>query len=383
MQIKTTKVTVRDLSRNYEDLGDTGVFTYNPEDKPGALLVCRPKYQRAFVYTTEESVDLMKSIMNGFPIGLFYWVKTPNDPKYEYELMDGQQRTISICAYIHGDFAVDGKFFYNLTKDEQDAILDYEIMVDVCDGSESEKLAWFTIVNKHGEPLSKQELRNAIYAGPWLSDAKLYFSKPEGPAVKIGDGYLKFAKVNRQELLEKALRWVILRDDLKDVEDYMAKHQLDKDASDLWMYYQEVIAWAKRIFPNEDKRILTAQDWGKLYHEHKDTTYNPNELQDEYDQLMADDDVTKKPGIIPYILSDETVVDQKYLHIRAFTRTQMMAQYHKQDGICPICHKHYEFNEMAGDHIVPWSKGGETEPDNLQMLCRHDNEIKSNNLLNS
>lgn len=149
MQIKTTKVTVRDLSRNYEDLGDSGVFTYNPENKSEALLVCRPTYQRAFVYTTEESVDLIRSIMHGYPIGLFYWSETQNDPDHQYELMDGQQRTISICSYIHGDFAVDNRFFYNLTQSEKDQILDYEIMVNICEGKDdASKLHWFMVINK-------------------------------------------------------------------------------------------------------------------------------------------------------------------------------------------------------------------------------------------
>ena len=36
-----------------------------------------------------------------------------------------------------------------------------------------------------------------------------------------------------------------------------------------------------------------------------------------------------------------------------------------------------EVGTMEGDHIVPWSKGGKTVPENLQMLCRRDNALKS------
>lgn len=380
-QIKTVQISIRDLVRNFIDKGDNGVFTYNPDNKPDPLLVCRPQYQRAFVYTEAESQDLIESIMNGYPIGLFYWAVTKNDPDHEYELMDGQQRTISICQYYENSFSVNDMFFQNLTNDQKDKFLNYKIDINIYGGTDSEKLTWFRIINKSGEPLSNQELRNAVYAGQWLTDAKLYFSKPGGPAVQFGDGYMKFAKVDRQELLEKALKWACLRDGYKEVESYMAKHQMDKDAQDLWQYYQDVINWAKKIFPKTTKKLLTAQDWGQLYHEYGQKTYNPNDLQAEIDKLIADDDVTKKNGIIPYVLSDETIVDQKYLHIRAFTHSQMLKKYQEQGGICPICKKHYEFSEMAGDHIVPWSQGGATIYSNLQMLCKHDNEIKSNQLL--
>ena len=385
MQITTKYISIRDLSRNYIDQGDDGVFTYNPSNTDSSpLLVCRPQYQRAFVYTTEESVDLIKSIMEGYPIGLFYWVETNNDPDHDYELMDGQQRTISICSYINGDFAVDKRFFYNLTDDEKKQILDYQIMVNVCEGTDqSSKLEWFKIINKSGEPLTNQELRNAVYAGPWLTDAKLYFSKPGGPAVKLSDGYVNTGKVNRQELLERALKWIDYRDSFKDVREYMAKYQLDKDANDLWQYFQDVVNWAKKIFPKTNKKLLVTQDWGKLYHDYHDQTYNPNDLQDEVDKLTLDDDVTSTSGIVPYVLSDETVVDQKLLHIRTFSRRDMLKKYKEQDGICPACGKHYEFNEMEGDHIVPWSAGGRTEYSNLQMLCKSDNKRKSNDLLNN
>lgn len=385
MQITTKYISVRDLSRNYIDQGDNGVFTYNSSNTDSSpLLVCRPQYQRAFVYTTEESVDLIKSIMKGYPIGLFYWVETNNDPDHDYELMDGQQRTISICSYINGDFAVDKRFFYNLADDEKKQILDYQIMVNICEGTDqSSKLEWFKIINKSGEPLTSQELRNAVYAGPWLTDAKLYFSKPGGPAVKLSDGYVNTGKVNRQELLERALKWIDYRDSFKDVREYMAKHQLDKDANDLWQYFQDVVNWAKKIFPKTNKKLLVTQDWGKLYHDYHDQTYNPNDLQDEVDKLTLDDDVTSTSGIVPYVLSDETVVDQKLLHIRTFSRRDMLKKYKEQDGICPACGKHYEFNEMEGDHIVPWSAGGRTEYSNLQMLCKSDNKRKSNDLLNN
>lgn len=42
----------------------------------------------------------------------------------------------------------------------------------------------------------------------------------------------------------------------------------------------------------------------------------------------------------------------------------------------PICGETFEFEQVQADHIIPWSKGGRTVPDNCQMLCRDCNLIK-------
>lgn len=45
-------------------------------------------------------------------------------------------------------------------------------MVYLCSGEDSEKLEWFKTINIAGEKLTDQELRNAVYSGSWVSDAK-------------------------------------------------------------------------------------------------------------------------------------------------------------------------------------------------------------------
>ena len=163
----------------------------------------------------------------------------------------------------------------------------------------------------------------------------------------------------------------------------MAKHQYDIDANELWLYFQEVISWAKRMFPNVNKKLTESQDWGILYNQYKTKSYNTNELKDMVDKLMQDEDVTKQAGIIPYVLSDRTKHDEKYLSIRAFPEQMKRRVYEKQGHKCPYClangvDKEYAFEEMQGDHIVPWSKGGKTTLDNGQMLCVECNLKKSN-----
>lgn len=253
-------------------------------------------------------------------------------------------------------------------------------MVFACEGTEEEKLEWFKIINIAGQTLTNQELLNATYTGPWLADAKNYFSKRNCVAGQMADGYIKGNPI-RQDYLEKVLAWIADRDGLESGQMYMAIHQHDQDANELWLYFQEVISWAKRLFPEKQKKLTESQEWGILYNKYHSKTYNSNTLAAEIKKLMLDDDVTKKLGIIPYLLSDRTKNDEKHLSIRAFTTAQKLRAYEKQGHKCPFCLKNgidteYAFEEMQGDHIIPWSQGGRTVDDNLQMLCQKCNNNK-------
>lgn len=368
MKIEKTNIKVRDLVKNYSDDGDGGVFAYDNK------LIVRPAYQREFVYTDKQRDEVINTVRKDFPLNTMYWSKNQDGT---FEVLDGQQRTISICQYYNKDFSIDHRYWHNLLDNEQYQFLDYELDVYLCEGTEKEKLEWFRVVNIAGTVLTNQELLNATYTGPWLADAKNYFSKRNCVAKAMSDGYLKGNPI-RQDLLEKVLAWIADRDGLENGQEYMALHQKDVDANDLWLYFQSVINWAKMMFPTVRKGITDSQDWGILYNKYKDKKLNSNNLEKEIKELILDDDVTKNAGIIPYLLSDRTAHDEKYLSIRTFTDAQKRRAYEEQKGICASCGKHFEYEEMQGDHKVAWSKGGKTIDSNLQMLCTTCNSDKSN-----
>lgn len=371
MKITPIQVTIADLVKNYKDDNDGGVYGYD-----GRLCI-RPSFQREFVYKEKQRDLVVDSVMKKRPLNIMYWSKVGDD---QYEVLDGQQRTISIAQYVNKDFPIkiegNAKFFHNLTPDEQDKILDYELDVYICDGTETEKLEWFKVINIAGATLTNQELLNATYTGPWLADAKNYFSKRNCVAGLLGDGYIKGNPI-RQDYLEKVLSWIADHDELESGQMYMAIHQHDIDANDLWLYFQTVINWAKMLFPKR-KGITDSQEWGILYNQYHEKSYNSNTLETDVQKLLMDDDVTKNAGIIPYVLSDRTKHDEKYLSLRTFTEAQKYRAYEKQGGICPVCGQHFEYEEMQGDHIIPWSQGGRTVDENLQMLCQKCNNDKGN-----
>ncbi len=361
MKIELHNIPVREVIDGYKDSAEEGVVAY------GGKLDVRPKYQREFVYKGHQRDAVIDTIKNGFPLNVMYWVR--NDAG-TYEVLDGQQRTISVGQYVNGDFSLHDRFFHNLTDEEQKQILDYELMIYFCEGTDRERLDWFRIINIAGEKLTDQELRNAVYTGPWLSDAKLKFSKTNCAAYLLANdgGQLVNGSPIRQEYLETSLAWI--NDDK--IEDYMAKHQHDKNADALWQYFQDVIAWVRKTFTNYRKEMSGVQ-WGELYNQFKEIKLNAAKLEAEIKELMQDEDVTKKSGIYPYILTRQ----EKCLSIRAFSDKMKREAYERQNGICPFCKKKYDLSEMEADHITPWHEGGKTIAENCQMLCKQDNRTKS------
>ena len=361
MKMSLREVPVRELVAGYVDDGEGGVRGYCEK------LDIRPPFQREFVYKGKQRDAVIETINNGFPLNVMYWADIGND---RFEVIDGQQRTISIAQYVEGNHSVDRRYFHNLQDDEQKHILDYELQVYVCAGPASEKLNWFRTVNIAGERLTDQELRNAVYAGPWLSHAKRYFSKSGGPAYAVGNKYVKGSPI-RQEYLEIAIKWI--KDDGQTVEDYMAKHQHDKTATVLWNHFQSVINQVAAVFPNY-RKPMKGVDWGELYEQLRNESLDPKELECKVARLMMDDDVTRQAGIYAYLLTGE----EKHLNIRAFSDAMKQRAFEIQNGHCKSCTNAFGISEMEADHIIPWSEGGKTIAENCQMLCKHCNRTKSN-----
>jgi hypothetical protein len=358
MEILLKEITIRELAEGYSDNDDSGVVGYN------GRLDIRPPYQREFIYKDKQRDAVITTVKKSFPLNVMYWAVRDDNG---FEVIDGQQRTISICQYINGDFGYEGRYFFNLTDDEKKDILDYKLMIYQCSGTDSEKLEWFKTINIAGEQLTQQELRNAVYSGSWVSDAKRYFSKNGCVAYSLGSNYINGTPI-RQDYLETIIKWI----SNDHIEYYMGSNQHKPDASELWIYFQSVINWTKSVFPNYRKE-MKGVDWGSLYEEFKDTSLDIGEIESRVKELMLDDDVTNKKGIYPFVLTGK----QRLLNIRAFTPSQKRQAYEKQDGICSICGEKFTIEQMEADHITPWSEGGKTELENCQMLCKEDNRRKS------
>lgn len=371
MKIHPKQISIRELTAGYSNGGDEGITGYNGH------LDIRPPFQREFVYKDSQRDKVIDTVRKGYPLNVMYWAKTPNvdfpddENHVHFEVLDGQQRTLSVCKYVNGDFSIEEKYFHNLPQDQREQILNYELTVYVCEGPESEKLEWFSTINIAGEKLTDQELRNAVYTGPWLSSAKAYFSKPNCPAYGMASKYMTGSPI-RQDYLETALKWI----SEDNPAGYMAAHQNDNTAVALWSYFSNVMNWVSATFPMERKEMKSVP-WGELYNQHKDSNLDPADLEKKLEDLLLDEEVTKKSGIYAYLLSGQ----ERHLSLRAFSDKVKREAYSKQTGICasaacPEKGRTFKPEEMEADHLDPWHSGGKTILSNCRMLCKPCNRRK-------
>lgn len=371
MTITPLEITVGDITKGYVNNDEMGVRGY------GGLLDIRPPYQREFIYDEKEQQAVIRTVLNGYPLNVMYWVKRSDDAECPYEVMDGQQRTLSLCEYVDGKFAYFFKNFFNQPDDIKKKILDYKLTIYVCEGEASEKLEWFKTINIAGKPLNEQEINNAVYAGPFVSDAKKHFSKTNSGAARLGKDLVNGTPI-RQDFLKKALEWIAEHETRsgrpQTAVGYMAEHQHDPNANNLWSYFQTVLNWAITNFDMKKfKKIMKGLDWAWLYDKYGSETLDTEALGKRISALMRDSEIQKQTGIIPYVLTG----DEHYLDLRAFPEDIKLAVWEKQNHICPLCKRELDIEFMEGDHIIPWSKGGRTVVENCQMLCRECNRHKS------
>lgn len=370
MNIKPLEVTVREITQGYVNNDEQGVRGYNGQ------LDIRPPYQREFIYNEKEQAAVINTVLKGYPLNVMYWVKRSDDADCPYEVMDGQQRTLSLCEYVAGKFAYFFKNFFNQPEDIQKKILDYKLTVYVCEGEASEKLEWFRTINIAGKALNEQEINNAIYAGPFVSDAKRHFSKSNCGAYRLGKELVNGTPI-RQDYLKKALEWMADHETRnghrQTAVGYMAEHQHDPNANNLWSYFQAVLNWAITNFDmRRFKKIMKGLDWAYLYDNYGSATLDTVALAQRISVLMRDGDIDRQSGIIPYVLTG----DEHYLDLRAFPEDIKLAVWERQGHKCAKCGKEFDMEFMEGDHITPWCEGGRTVIENCQMLCQECNRRK-------
>ena len=379
-----TEITIQALCDGfvYNELEGKGLFGLS------GRLTIQPEYQRNYIYADgKKDVAVIESILKGYPLGLIYFNQTDED---RYEVLDGQQRITSIGRFLTKKFAImeDGKplYFDSLPIEQQEKILNTKMLIYICKGTEKEIKEWFKTINIAGIPLNEQELLNAVFSGEFVTLAKAEFSNSQNAQIQKWSAYINGSAL-RQDFLAKALEWV----SKGNISDYMSQHRHDNNINELKLYFNTVINWVSNVF-NDVEKEMKGLEWGRLYETYKNTPYNPEKVSEQVKNLYSDPYVKNKKGIFEYVLGGR--LDKKLLDIRIFDDVTKRKVYQeqtrqaKEKGIsnCPYCAmsdnanktRIYKNDEMDADHVTAWSKGGETDIKNCEMLCKPHNRSKGN-----
>lgn len=387
MKTSLKHYTVKEISEgfSYNELEGKGLYGLN------GTLTIQPEYQRNYIYADgKRDVAVIKSLLDGYPLGLIYFNKPTEE---SFEVLDGQQRITSFGRFITNKFAIKDQngmeqYFSSLAKDKQDKILESEILVYECEGTETEIKEWFKTINTVGVPLNDQELLNAVYSGPFTTAGKAEFSNSQNSNIAKWSAYVSGSAL-RQDYWERALDWVSKGKD--NIGAYMSKHRNDTNINEVKTYFNTVIDWVSSVFKDVESE-MRGLEWGRLYEKYHSKPYSPDELSKQVQALYGDGYVKNRKGIWEYVLGGS--VDTKLLDIRIFDAPTAKATYANQTkasrsaGIsnCALCvsghdankAKIWKFDEMDADHVAAWSKGGSTTPENCQMLCKTHNRSKGN-----
>jgi hypothetical protein len=380
-----THITVKDICEGfiYNELEGKGLFGLS------GTLTIQPEYQRNYIYADgKKDVAVINSILKGYPLGLIYFNKVENN---KFEVLDGQQRITSIGRFVTNKFAVKDsngmeQYFSGIASDKQDLILQAKLLIYECEGTESEIKEWFKTINIAGVPLNSQELLNAVYSGTFVTLGKEAFSKSQNANVQKWSAYIS-GSANRQDFLACALDWV----SKENISDYMSKHRFDTNINELKNYFNSVIDWVSTVFIDVESE-MKGLEWGRLYETYHKKAYNPKTVSQEVKKLYADPYIKNRKGVFEYILGGST--DTKLLEVRIFDEATKKSVYTKQTieseqkgvsncSYCAIGHesnkiKIWKLAEMDADHVAAWSKGGETDIKNCEMLCKTHNRAKGN-----
>jgi len=371
-------------------------FVYNEAEAKGLFglsgqLTIQPEYQRSYIYADgKKDVAVITSLLKGYPLGLLYFTKLPDG---SLEVLDGQQRITSFGRFVTGKFVIKDdrnleQFFIGLSKDQQNKILDSTVLVYLCEGSESEIKQWFQTINMIGVELTPQEILNAVYSGPFVTLGKAEFANTGNANNQKWLAYVS-ARVNRQELWERALEWVA--GGKSSIGAYLSQHRMDKNINEVKSYFTSVIDWVSAVFTDVEDEMC-GLEWGRLYETYHSKSYNPKKVSERVQALYADVFIKNPKGIWEYVLGGEK--NPSLLDVRLFQDDVKKTVYAKQTNEaktkevsnCPLCamskdankSKIYKLEEMDADHVEAWSKGGSTTPENCRMLCRTHNRARGN-----
>ncbi len=418
MLFSTSTRRVRDLNSDYT----------NQELDP------RPSFQRGYVWDLAKASRLIESVLLNVPLPLIYTAEESDSNKEV--VIDGQQRLLTLFGYIRGQFPrngrpfrlkhlkilsdLNGKLFSDLDDPYRTKILRYDMTI-IKIGSSSDpnvKFEIFERLNSGSVSLNPQELRNCIYRGRFndllreltqypnfrkaiasetllerMLDAELvlrflafyertYLNFPGGIKSFLNDFMNDYCKNISPEKQKKFTDVFKQASDLVFSvfgEDSFRRYSLgtERSADGRWertvnRALYDIVMWG---FTQYDKNLVM-QSSDSIRSALVDLCVNDDNFKDSITAATNDRSRVKYrfntwKNTLDLILSGNAPTNKRLFSYEL--KVQMYAQ--KQD--CALCGQRiHTIDDCELDHIVPFSQGGLTVPDNAQITHRYCNRKK-------
>ena len=396
-----------------------------------------PAYQRPDDSSLYWRRELVRSILMGFPINSIY-LREITDPKFGLEIVDGGHRIRVLVHFYQNKIKTPNDCHvklndkvYNVSNMTYKQIADKygqqfririfdnrNLSINLVDGSDESVANVFKLVN-NGNALSSQEVRQASCAAVANQVRSISHQTIDKNSGNIIPGWHRVFNVSDF----KIGRW-----DYGHVTAQAAQYELNPDRPDLSSSALDT------LYVNDDyvkqfpiiKRVNSIYNKMESVLQHKDLTYkkgfftnlymfvswldsNKYKITDPVKfMLKYEQDEFKRRTIKPagaaksvynnatkeytwkfvverldYILSDfsdSTLSEYGIIQLdskRTFSPSEKRVRFNKVSGKCECCDVSISSPEMSeADHIIPYSQGGTTTIDNLQITCRSCNRSK-------
>ena len=130
-----------------------------------------PDWQRQEVWNQSKKQNLIDSILRGWKLPKFYFLKNNEEPE-QYEVVDGQQRLVSIYEFFDNELPLSpssieefgAEYYKDLTDCLSDRFDDYVIEFDIIENATEEEIRKFFQRLQEGLPLTSSEKLNSIHS---------------------------------------------------------------------------------------------------------------------------------------------------------------------------------------------------------------------------
>lgn len=242
-------------------------------------IIINPEFQRNLVWDPDQKSRFIESIILNIPLPPIYIYQ---DPKGNYVMVDGLQRTTTIRDFLNNDFELTGlkalpkfnKLYYSdLDEDIQTRIEDKKILIYVIKPTMPLHIVYdiFNRINTGGTQLTRQEIRNCIFIGP---ATELLKELSEKDYFKIAiDWGISSRRMKDREAILRYLAFKLFdynSDYFNDMDDFLgeAMKKINKtkesDLNKLRADFQRTMVFTYDFFQERNFRLPTGKSRGRI-----------------------------------------------------------------------------------------------------------------------